>query len=759
MFEGDLSIILDDSGNITDISGIGYPNFPDTGNFRSINRGFNWSRVKSRIENKKGAYYKETYNTDLPLNDDTRYLHFRVFDPEKGDRYELKSFLNETVYSYFDFYVDPKDPAVFFKLSIVNPTKIVNNKLGKALINKILKKASAETLETLSKVEDMTYSFGFSNQGNFYSRSYEFSNREDFQEVYGITGIESKPAHIYQRFENIPIPRAIVFRYSGEGFTHFGPEVLKSDEDNWSDFLNSLDADIVDYTYTGSIDFGRKGIALILGALPGLNPFLGRPRLEDDISLEEISLTDPALDYITYDFRDDDIFSEDFNIDAASATAQVSIGLLENISVRQDKWSIGAEYRVSFMNQIFAEDKRFVDFFDESEFALGFLFITLGPEEEDWSIFMQQIYTIRTGLIKGIKTNGYIFIRSEEGEIVNMTLKGSVKEKLGPLYVGLEIIGQYEDIIGWSFSTLLNENITLRNGVVLYEVQLETAISLNEGITFEGFVDYPFGIVSANTKGQLVDNGGELFVSLESQFSGYIILPGGTQIGTDGSGFKIRTSDNPDEDLIVEGYITLSGHDEPIYVEGSLGNNLNLNGLFQGNVNFNGVQLFTNNGQVTISDTDGVLISGDFELPDGLGMAKLEGSYTNDGFELEGSMGSSIVIDGHQFAFANSYVKASSLIGVQISGNLDLYAFKINVTGSVNPDKSFLLKGTRNLNTNKLEAETNVRVTQNGISFGPNTGCIKLPLNQEACGSLEFNPNWNRQEISVCRGQICVILP
>ena len=132
---------------------------------------------------------------------------------------------------------------------------------------------------------------------------------------------------------------------------------------------------------------------------------------------------------------------------------------------------------------------------------------------------------------------------------------------------------------------------------------------------------------------------------------------------------------------------------------------------------------------------------------------------SNDGFELEGSMESSIVIDNHRFTFANSYIKASSGTGVQISGNIDLYAFKTNVTGSINPDRTFLLTGTKNLNTSKLEVEVKTRVTQNGVFLGPNNGCIKLPLNQEACGNLEFIPNWNRQEISVCRGQVCVIIP
>ena len=47
---GDISVEVDTEGNIIEISGEGYPNFPDLGNFKTIVRDFEWKKkIKSLV--------------------------------------------------------------------------------------------------------------------------------------------------------------------------------------------------------------------------------------------------------------------------------------------------------------------------------------------------------------------------------------------------------------------------------------------------------------------------------------------------------------------------------------------------------------------------------------------------------------------------------------------------------------------------------------------------------------------------------------
>jgi hypothetical protein len=579
------------------------------------------------------------------------------------------------------------------------------------------------------------------------SRPYDFVNSEYLEEIYGYSAFESQPAHIYEAIYNAPlIKTGGLLAFDGETYVKFpfnqiGPTgIIRVD---WGRYLSGFEFEDANLSFTGKIsaNYGE-----ILGVLPKANEILGRiaPR--------------------------DDIFNEDIKLSVLNATMTLDFILDESNEVSNGDWRFGGEVDGLFFADLF-EESAADKYFDRSEEFNGFMYLTIEPdfqvpknernlvENLKWSQFYQGDFDFRLSpFINVIPFGGYFYIDPDE-----IAFRGYFEKDFafGLISRSHEITGTFDAIDGLKFTYLLNQPIELPNGLNLQNTQLEVSYSYNDGVEFTGIVDLGESIVQTRISGQVIFRKSPSdpdFIYIEGcNTYDSISLPDGTEIPY--TEICFRSTDNIVEDLITEGYINFPGINDPIFVEGKIGSELNLRGNFQSSVSFNGVILFTSNGEVIISDTDGVQISGDFEMPDGLGTARLVGKYSNDGFELEGSMGSSIVIDGHRFAFANSYVKASSLTGVQISGNLDLYAFKINVAGSVNPDKSFLLKGTRNLNTNKLEAETNVRVTQNGISFGPNTGCIKLPLNQEACGSLEFNPNWNRQEISVCRGQVCVILP
>ena len=758
---GDISVEVDNEGNIIEISGEGYPNFPDVGNFKTIVRDFEWKKkIKSLVQYKKGAYYKSAYNTNLPLNDNTRYFYFRVLDKENGDPFELRSYTrrNDAI-KFNEFYLDPKDPAVFFTIDGEGKNKLLTYEEKLALVRRISLNdwPARPIIDTIAKLADyiedfsllpsLEASFGFSNQGNMNSRPYDFVNSEYLEEIYGYSAFESQPAHIYEAIYNAPlIKTGGLLAFDGETYVKFpfnqiGPTGISRVD--WGRYLSGFELEDENLSFTGKIsaNFGE-----IFGVLPKANEVLGRiaPR--------------------------DDIFNEDIRLSLAKATMTLDFILDESNEVSNGDWRFGGEVDGLFFADLFEEtaaDK----YFDRSEEFNGFMYLTIEPdfqvpknernlvENLKWSQFYQGDFDFRLSpFINVIPFGGYFYIDPDE-----IAFRGYFEKDFafGLISRSHEITGTFDAIDGLKFTYLLNQPIELPNGLNLQNTQLEVSYSYNDGVEFTGIVDLGESIVQTRISGQVIFRKSPSdpdFIYIEGcNTYDSISLPDGTEIPY--TEICFRSTDNAEEDSILEGLINILEIDNPIPVEGIIGNELYLEGNFQGEVNFKGVNLFTSNGKVVISDTQGVKISGDFILPDGLGTARLEGEYSNDGFELEGSMESSIVIDNHRFTFANSYIKASSRTGVQISGNIDLYAFKTNVTGSINPDRTFLLTGTKNLNTSKLEVEVKTRVTQNGVFLGPNNGCIKLPLNQEACGNLEFIPNWNRQEISVCRGQICVILP
>ena len=121
--DGEFEFKLDGSGDIESIKGVGMPEFPTVGIFAKIRERFDWEKVKSHIEYEYGRFYTSTYDTDIPLNEDRKYLHFQVFDQEAGEYYELKEIGNKIVYKFLDLYIDPTDPAIFSMIWIESPKR------------------------------------------------------------------------------------------------------------------------------------------------------------------------------------------------------------------------------------------------------------------------------------------------------------------------------------------------------------------------------------------------------------------------------------------------------------------------------------------------------------------------------------------------------------------------------------------------------------------------------------------------------------
>ena len=725
VIDGNISVETGDDGEITGITGEGSVNFPNIGNFKSILKDFDWKEaVKSHIEYKKGSEYKSENNTDLPLNDETRYMHFQVFDEEKGDRFELKSKLNDKVYDFADFYLDPNDPAIFLKMELSKPTKAVkkinNSKITKKLMDKIRSKATQESIDELADVfEPGSFSIGMSNQGKINSRYYEFSKPENFLELYGFSGFESHTAHLYERLENIPIPETFILRFSGEGFIHypveqFGPDGLLNDKNDWSSWFNELEPDNLNYSFTGSIDMGGKGIGMILGALPKMNDILGH-----------------------------EIFGEEINLDLLAATEQVSIALLDDSSILGDNsWRFGGEVRTPVIGDIFGE--KLSKYIFQPPSLTCFLYLSLGTELEDWSLYLQGDTILKLSIVFEAEYSSY-FTLNKDG----IKTKGYLKEALGPMEFTNVVTGSIGPDDGLELTTLCDKEIELPNGIVLQNTHLETSLSTRNGIQFEGTMNLPFGIVDADTKGELGPDG----ISMTGSFSSDITLPNGTKISTFGAGLEFGISTNPEDGISLSGFIDAPAGIGSVAVEGYMkSGELYLHGNFDGNVDFKGVNLYTANGEITISSTEGFKVNGGFDLP--MTKANLSGYITNEGIELDGSVTKGLTVAGHEFSLSSSHVHASSATGVQISGNMNLYFVSTNVSGSINPDNSFSLSGSVNKNLGPWESNIKTTVTQSGVSLS-GSGCLDVPFLGRQCQSLSFQPNWAAKTVKVCRGSIC----
>lgn len=726
IIEGNIAVEVDDNGEITGISGEGSVSFPNIGNFRAIVKDFDWKEeVKSHIEYKLGSEYKSLNQTDLPLEDNIRYMHFQVFDEEKGNRFELRSKLNDKIYEFADFYLDPNDPAIFLKMELSKPTKAVkkinNSKITKKLMDKIRSKATQESIDELADVfEPGSFSIGMSNQGNIHSRSYEFSKPENFLELYGFSGFESHSAHVYERLENIPIPQTYILRFSGEAFIHYpidqlGPDGILNDKNDWSSWFNELEPESLDYTFTGNIDMGGKGIAMILGALPKMNDVLGY-----------------------------DIFGKEINLDLLAATEQVSIALLDESSALGDNaWRFGGEARTPVINDIFGE--KLSKYFYQPPGLTSFVYFGLGTELDDWSLYLQGDGTLQLSVFYDMDFSSY-FLLDKEG----IKTRGYFNQNLGPLELTNEVTGAISPDEGLELSTLCDSNIEVANGVVLSNTHLETSISTTNGIHLEGNIDLPFGIVQATTKGELGPDG----ISLEGSFASNITLPNGTvvrQFGGKEMTFSIST--NPDEGIALKGFIDAPGGIGSVEVEGYIKKDeLYLYGAFNGKLGFNGVSLYTGNGEIEISNTEGFKISGGFDLP--ITKADLSGFATNEGIEMSGSVTRGLTVAGHEFNLSGSQVHASTESGVQISGNMDLYFIKTNVSGSFNPDNTFSLSGTVKKKLGPWDSTIRTSVTQSGVSLS-GSGCLKIPIVGTKCQSLSFQPNWTARTVRVCRGSVC----
>ncbi|WP_339841255.1 hypothetical protein [uncultured Maribacter sp.] len=728
--EGDISVEVDDSGVIISITGEGSPNFPNIGNFESLLEEFDMKEaVKSHIEFETGSFYKTKYKTKLPLADNIKYFHFEVLDEENGN-YELKSKVNDKVHDFAEFYLDPADPAVFYKIKLPTLSKVKSlqkSKKVQELMDKILDRATQEGIEDFGNTAgDISVSYGYSNQGLIPSRSYEFSKPENFIQLFGYSGFESLSSHLYQGVENMPMPIPYtggILKFSGETFFHYpinqlSPSGIIPSRDSWANYFNDVEVDNLNYGFTGSVAPSIKALGMIMGVLPKINDVLGY-----------------------------DIFGKDINMDIVAATEQGYTALIENESYMR----FGGELRTPVVADILGNPlKKYINI-EENGGISEYFYFSQGSELEDWKIYLESDCSIGLPNLNYSSTpefklmsNSY-FSLSADG----LKVSGKLSENVGPLELNEEVTGIISPANGLDLLTHQDSNITLSNGIELLNTNLDVHISTMEGITLDGTIDLPYGIVDAETKGELSPEG----ISMSGSFTSDITLPNGSKISTFGTGLDFGISTNPDEGISLAGFIDAPQGIGSVAVEGFIkSGELFLHGNFDGNVDFKGVSLYTANGEITISSAEGFKVSGGFDLP--MTSANISGFITNNGIEMAGSVTRGLTVAGNEYTLSNSQVHASSVTGVQISGNMNLYFIQTNVSGSINPDNSFSLSGTVKKNLGPWESTINTTVTQGGISLS-GTGCLDVPFIGSQCQSLSFQPNWSAKTVRVCRGSIC----
>jgi len=739
--DGEITIEMDEAGNITNISGEGAPNFPNIENFAAIVRDFDWKEeVWSHIEFKKGRWYKTQYNTDFPLNDDVFYFHFQVLDEERGDQYELKNKANDKFYHFNNIYINPYDPSLFFKVKGSLIKKLGSNGVTKKLMKKISDKATADELAAMATsignaIPEL--SIGFSNNGKIMSTSYEFKSNGYFQELYDFSGFDSRPSHFYTKLKDVPIPYTKIIKYTGDAFIHIPegrlihPTRIIQEQYDWGKYLGDTGTESLDLTFTGSLYFGGKAIGAILGVLPTANTIFKT-----------------------------DIFNSDINLDFSGGTEQIAVG--------DDKTSLnyGLEGQIPIVKIL---DPSLTQWMLTQVASGGFFYLSIDADIENWVIHYELDNTYPVNLLGALNTKGYLSI-SKEG----LLLGGEITSSL--LYGIMEVTNGYTGSLsttGFEITTLVDKEIGLPwfDDISFTDTELTTTIANNEedgaSVIAVGTVNLPLGIASADVTIELSDVNG---FKAEGEFTSNLTILDTEIEVAGGTGFTFKawhyeTDNVTDKGFEFSGYINAPGGIGQVLVEGSIVNgDLNLAGSFDGNVNFNGVNLVSSNGRIEISSADGFKISANFELPNGLGSAYMSGYVTDSEFNLEGNMQSRITVNGNQFAFTQANISASNTNGVNVSGKIDLGAFKANVSGEINPNMTFAFNGNANTDINcKIKSNINVKVHQNGVVLS-GTGSVFIinPLPNQDClefqGSINFNPLWGGRNIIVCVGLNCNIL-
>ena len=716
--EGNFEVIIGPGDEIEKITGTGIPEFPRVGIFAEMLKTFAWSAVTSHFEYETGAYYKDQYDTDLPLTDDRKYLHIKVLDETKGDHYELKNIGNGVIYSFVDFYLDILDPSVFFKAPLIVQKPSTGEK-------SILQKLAGKISEKGGNIPNVGIkggiAYAWSNQGLINSQEYQFRNDKIF-DMLGYDGFESFSTHSYQKLAGIPFPPLPLFRinaesyigYPIESFTIPPEDIIEDREQAFLDWVNDPAANF-DLNYrvsgNGSFDMGGLGIGLILGILPNANGFIGN------------------------------VFNEDINLDIVAGTLQYQL------EPGNSFLNFGGEINRPLLSEILHEEIR--QYLPTQPTSDGYMYLSIGNELEDWSLFLESSSTMNLpGLGEVNFSNAHFYINEDE-----IYAEGNFDL---PSYGILEYNRHFTGRIsrdGFEFESAYNQDITLPNGITLGARDLKIMVTSDQGVYLEGSITLPYGV----TEAEVIAVFSSEKLSFEGNITNGLDLDLGFELPT--REFTIRTSTDPDDGIYLMGELDIPqlGY---IYVEGVINSSeISLTGIVNREINIAGVTMPVSNGILTVSNSSGVFLDGSFQLPAGLAIARMNGNLTPSDASLSGSLSTGLTVAGHTFQYSNSTISASNAAGIYLSGRMNLYIFTTTVSGSISPGGQFVLTGSyqysADVGIGTFSSNVIVTVKNTGAALG-GTGTIKGPFGGTLySGSYVINPNWSTRTFRVCFGSSC----
>lgn len=721
---GDFEIDTASDGSVGAIRGAGIAEFPSVGVFGEMLKTFTWKKIKAHIEYEIGQYYIDTYQTELPLDPDTWYLHFKPFDETEGQFFELKQKLNSLVYHFADFYLDPSDPSIFMKADISLPEDpVFSNPPGFAgTFLTHLKNAVNDNNPIAFKAM-----MGLSNQGLFKSKSYDFPviNKAFFKSKYGMNSFESAPSNYFVQMDEpgIPVPYTEgLLNIVGKEYLH-EPAILT----NLGDFSQGSLLDYLNNAYQGGymMDFngrlrfgGNKYFSEILNSMGSINEIVGK-----------------------------DVFNPDISLDLAQATLQIQIpGTVAGADNVPSYFRFGGLTKAPLASDIFGESiRKYIPSFTLPA-TQQFFYISAGPTLDDYSIYLEGGARVLVPLYGDLDLGSAYFYISLKG----IEMGASSDIDVGPFHIDGDIKGNLSTK-GFSLNMETSEDFTVMNNIKLGSSHLKINASSDSGITFHGDVKLPLSLGIADVKGKLANG--------NMSFSG--VLKAGTRL-TLPNGLKLPTADmkfsmDQTKGLFLDGKVNVP-YVGWASVKGKLtADDFLLEGKVEaGNIPIHTLTLPQFGGYISISKKSGIAFGANFSMPP-FGDRYLKGKIALNSLELEGASNISFPIDGHIFNLSKCKITASDNTGVAIDGLMDLYFIKMQVKGGYFGNNNFSLTGTATIETDDAKLSLNAAITATHIELTGSGSIAGVKL------AVQVKPDWEKGSVELCYdvpiyGETCITL-
>lgn len=738
--EGEFDVVTGPGGAVNSITGVGIPEFPNVGLFAEMLKTYSWAAVKSFIDYEEGQYYIDRYNTDVPLDPQRKYLHFKVFDQNMGGKFELGLKLDRIRYNFLDCYIDPLDPSIYMKAEIAFPSapfsgdepsndeawiywQTVEQTLNETFIDDLLPQVIGKGADKLIGIQAIV---GISNQAKLLTKSYEMKpfDRDYFLSKYRYLGFPALPSHFFLRLAEVPIPYTRgLLQGTGDFYIHLPrkslfplPGEVNVDNNSYDEILDFFN-DKKDYGYmksfTGSIDpLANPVVDGIFSSLPQINRIFGK-----------------------------EVFNEDVDLDLAGATYQSQMPgpkfLLLGSEPAPDFEFFGGQLKTPKLVDFFGPGIRKYLTQTNTPGISAIFCLTVGPGKNDFSIYTEG----------GVQITIPYFGEQDFGmctyyvDSTGIELSRSMLIELGPIRMDQGLKGKIGPE-GFSLSGKIDHSINVAN-IELKPVQITLNVNNTQGAVFSGEVNLPLGLGNAQINGKLTRE--------EISLSGS--LKAGTEIDL-GNGFKLPTAEmkftaSDSKGFLLEGevqvpdvgWVTVKGkiNSDDFLLEGSVA---------AGGITFGTTLLNHINAGITISKKNGVYFSGHFDLAP-FGMRELTGPINATQISLTGNFNATVPIGGHSFSFGNATVTANNS-GVNMAGIIDLYFSKVKVAGDYHGSDDFTLKGQHSYSTAVLKASMNVTVTPIRVII-TSTGKVYGVLGNELySGALSIVPDWTNKAVSAC---------